>query len=268
MAASRLGVVVCGWAAAVLVQGGFVFMLQTKDRVFVTVMFLLVCFRHWHNFCPQATDGSLTEADRSLSANNSQQFVLPISFISRLFYWCKLVSAMTCVVLSMMRLASHDFGQTEVANKATRDFALKVFYVVALVEALVLVFALTFVTIITMQRTVTEALFEWVWRGSSLPSLSDLSPNDLSPNRFQGVAPRRLHLLVKLERGCGLGVVASDHIDFWQSDHISDIACSDYHVSDIAAIPESDHISDLAWLEFEDDISLRHPHSDFEVELI
>lgn len=55
MVASRLGVLVCGWAVAMLVQGGMVITLETKDRVFVTVMFFLVCFRYWRYFCPQAT---------------------------------------------------------------------------------------------------------------------------------------------------------------------------------------------------------------------
>lgn len=59
---------------------------------------------------------------------------------------------MTSVVLSMMWLTSHDFGQTEMANKATRDFALEVFYVVALAEAMVLLFALTLVMTIINGR--------------------------------------------------------------------------------------------------------------------
>lgn len=70
-------------------------------------------------------------------SHNMQQLPLSIRFISGLFYWLQPVSAMTCVVLSTMRLASQDFGKTEEADKANRDFALNVFYVMALAEALV-----------------------------------------------------------------------------------------------------------------------------------
>lgn len=70
-------------------------------------------------------------------SHNMQQLPLPIRFISRLFYWLQLVSAMACVVLSMMRIASQDFGQTEEADKSNRDFALNAFYALALTDALV-----------------------------------------------------------------------------------------------------------------------------------
>jgi hypothetical protein len=66
-----------------------------------------------------------------------EQLPLPIRFISSLFYGLQLFSATTCVVLSAMRLASQDFGPTEEADKANRNFALNVFYVLALTEALV-----------------------------------------------------------------------------------------------------------------------------------
>lgn len=55
MTSSGLGVLVCGWAVVVLVQGGIVFTLQTVDRVFVTVMILFVWIRYWSYFWPQAT---------------------------------------------------------------------------------------------------------------------------------------------------------------------------------------------------------------------
>lgn len=45
---------------------------------------------------------------------------------------------MTSVVFSAIQLFSQDFGQTEVANKMSRDFDLNVFYSVALVEGLLL----------------------------------------------------------------------------------------------------------------------------------
>ncbi|XP_078173083.1 uncharacterized protein LOC144566911 [Carex rostrata] len=158
--ASRLGVLVCGWVVLMLVQGGIFVTVETKDRVSVTVLFFLVCFRWWRYFYPPDT-GSLTEATQSLSADNIQQLAIPIGFISRLFYWWNLVSIMTSVVLSMMRLASQDFSQTE-ANKGARDFSLNVFYGLAFAEALLLLIALTFVTIMAVQRKVTKVLIEWV----------------------------------------------------------------------------------------------------------
>ncbi|XP_078178728.1 uncharacterized protein LOC144572960 [Carex rostrata] len=109
--ASRLGVLVCGWVVLMLVQGGIFITLETKVRVSITVLFFLVCFRCWRYFYPEDT-GSLTKATQSLSADNIQQLVIPIGFISRLFYGWNLISVMTCVVISMMRLTSQDFGQT------------------------------------------------------------------------------------------------------------------------------------------------------------
>lgn len=53
--ASRLGVLLWGWATVMLVQGVIVSALETKDCVFVTVMLLFVCFRYWAYICPQAT---------------------------------------------------------------------------------------------------------------------------------------------------------------------------------------------------------------------
>lgn len=52
--ASRLGVLLWGWTTVMLVQGVIVSALETKDRVFVTVMLLFVCFRYWAYICPQA----------------------------------------------------------------------------------------------------------------------------------------------------------------------------------------------------------------------
>ncbi|XP_078153234.1 uncharacterized protein LOC144548444 isoform X2 [Carex rostrata] len=146
MVAKMLGVVVCGWVVLVLVQGGMVGTVETKDRGFITMLFFLVCFRCWRHYCPQAP-GSLTEATQSLSAdylsipNDIQQLAVPICYIHRLFYCSRLVSTMTSIVLSIMRLSSQDFGKKEVENKESRDFALKVFYGLTLAEALVLLFA-------------------------------------------------------------------------------------------------------------------------------
>ncbi|KAI6693184.1 hypothetical protein NL676_020894 [Syzygium grande] len=59
--------------------------------------------------------------------------------ISKILYWLQLLSAITCVVLSLMKLIEHNYG--EVANgdmdQRNRKAALIIFYALALAEALV-----------------------------------------------------------------------------------------------------------------------------------
>lgn len=114
MAASGLGKLEIVWVMLML-QGGFAFTLQMKDFVFVTVILLFGGIRIFY---------------ASLEHNIQQLLTL--------FYWFQLVSPMTAAVLSAMQLYSQNFGPTQEAYKANRDFALNFFYVVALAEALML----------------------------------------------------------------------------------------------------------------------------------
>ncbi|KAL1290469.1 hypothetical protein HN51_064894 [Arachis hypogaea] len=58
--------------------------------------------------------------------------------ISRILYWLQLLSATACVVLSLIKLISHDYGEVEKGDtdKRNRKSALFIFYSLALAEAL------------------------------------------------------------------------------------------------------------------------------------
>ncbi|KAJ8767553.1 hypothetical protein K2173_017622 [Erythroxylum novogranatense] len=57
--------------------------------------------------------------------------------ISKLLYWLQIASATTCVVLSLMKLIRHDYGEVEKGDtdKRNRKTALFIFYSLALAEA-------------------------------------------------------------------------------------------------------------------------------------
>ncbi|XP_048440420.1 uncharacterized protein LOC103932103 [Pyrus x bretschneideri] len=58
--------------------------------------------------------------------------------ISKLLYWLQLLSASSCVALSLVKLVNHNYGEVEKGNtnKSNRQFALSIFYSLALAEAL------------------------------------------------------------------------------------------------------------------------------------
>ncbi|XP_028758356.1 uncharacterized protein LOC114717391 [Neltuma alba] len=60
------------------------------------------------------------------------------SHISKLLYWLQLISATACVVLSSMKLIKHNYGEVAKGDtdKRNRQFALNIFYALALAEAL------------------------------------------------------------------------------------------------------------------------------------
>ncbi|XP_054787419.1 uncharacterized protein LOC129293455 [Prosopis cineraria] len=60
------------------------------------------------------------------------------SRISRLLYWLQLLSATACVVLSSVKLIKHNYGEVAKGDtdKRNRQFALNIFYALALAEAL------------------------------------------------------------------------------------------------------------------------------------
>ncbi|KAI6693186.1 hypothetical protein NL676_020896 [Syzygium grande] len=59
--------------------------------------------------------------------------------ISKIFYWLQLLSAVACVVLSLMKLIKHNYGEVakDDPDKKNRKAALIIFYALALAEALV-----------------------------------------------------------------------------------------------------------------------------------
>ncbi|GLT70966.1 hypothetical protein SLA2020_430120 [Shorea laevis] len=58
--------------------------------------------------------------------------------VSKLLYWLQLLSAITCVVLSLMKLIKHNYGEVQKGDtdKRNRQSALNIFYALALAEAL------------------------------------------------------------------------------------------------------------------------------------
>lgn len=66
------------------------------------------------------------------------QWVFRARHISKLLYWLQLLSATACVVLSVMKLIKHNYGDVEKGDtdKRNRKSALTVFYSLALAEAL------------------------------------------------------------------------------------------------------------------------------------
>ncbi|XP_061345579.1 uncharacterized protein LOC133291341 [Gastrolobium bilobum] len=58
--------------------------------------------------------------------------------VSRLLYWLQLISATACVVLSLMKLIKHDYGEVAKGDTDKRNLrsALNIFYALALAEAL------------------------------------------------------------------------------------------------------------------------------------
>ncbi|XP_030465809.1 uncharacterized protein LOC115684983 [Syzygium oleosum] len=59
--------------------------------------------------------------------------------ISKILYWLQLLSAIACVVLSLMKLIEHNYGEVdeEETDKKNRKAALIIFYALAMAEALV-----------------------------------------------------------------------------------------------------------------------------------
>jgi hypothetical protein len=58
--------------------------------------------------------------------------------VSKLLYWLQLLSATACVVLSLMKLIKHNYGEVQKGDtdKRNRQSALNIFYALALAEAL------------------------------------------------------------------------------------------------------------------------------------
>ncbi|KAM0962888.1 uncharacterized protein LOC126606997 [Malus sylvestris] len=66
------------------------------------------------------------------------QWIFRARHISKLLYWLQLLSASSCVALSLVKLVNHNYGEVEKGstNKSNRHFALSIFYSLALAEAL------------------------------------------------------------------------------------------------------------------------------------
>ncbi|KAG6758920.1 hypothetical protein POTOM_035383 [Populus tomentosa] len=81
--------------------------------------------------------------------------------VSKLLYWLQLASASACVVLSLMKLIKHNYGEVEKGDtdKRNRQSALNIFYSLALAEALLFL----------MERAY------WEWKASYCKLLEEVS---------------------------------------------------------------------------------------------
>ena len=66
------------------------------------------------------------------------QWVFLSRNVSKLLHWLQIISALACVVLSLMKLIKHNYGEVEKGDddKKNRQSALNIFYALALAEAL------------------------------------------------------------------------------------------------------------------------------------
>nr|XP_023906800.1 uncharacterized protein LOC112018500 [Quercus suber]POF18181.1 hypothetical protein CFP56_76114 [Quercus suber] len=66
------------------------------------------------------------------------QWVFLSKNVSKLLHWLQIISALACVVLSLMKLIKHNYGEVEKGDtdKRNRQSALNIFYALALAEAL------------------------------------------------------------------------------------------------------------------------------------
>lgn len=95
---------------------------------------------------PEASPGNWgTRKMRSRTWKTSDVPLLPYApwvflsrNISKLLYWLQLLSATACVVLSLLKLIKHDYGEVAKgdSDKRNRKSALTIFYALALAEAL------------------------------------------------------------------------------------------------------------------------------------
>ncbi|GLJ31151.1 hypothetical protein SUGI_0624170 [Cryptomeria japonica] len=94
-----------------------------------------------NNRAPQSANSSDQGVLRRWSSSNVQLLPYARWFsvskeVSKLLFWSQLLSAMTCVVLSVYRLAEQDFGVVSGSDKKNRRSALNIFYGLSLAEAL------------------------------------------------------------------------------------------------------------------------------------
>lgn len=162
-AATGLGTLGFIWATVVLL-GGFAITLEKTDFWFITVILVVEGTRifsrshelEWqHQATWSITEEVLTPQYKDTNTTppstptrmwvSSDVPLLPYAkwfflsrHVSRLLYWLQLLSATACVVLSLIKLVKHDYGEVAKGDtdKRNRQSALSIFYALALAEAL------------------------------------------------------------------------------------------------------------------------------------
>ncbi|KAK4758474.1 hypothetical protein SAY87_019775 [Trapa incisa] len=170
--ATGLGTLAFIWATVILL-GGFAGSLVGMDFCFVTIILLIEGTRifgrshelEWQHQAPRLmSDGD--EANPLSKRNEENQRnhkdlrrnlartwtssdvpILPLGWVvsisrsvSRVLHWLQILSALTCVALSLLRMVKHDYGRPDEGpgkNDKNEKSALTVFYILALSDALV-----------------------------------------------------------------------------------------------------------------------------------
>ncbi|KAL2628176.1 hypothetical protein AAZX31_07G236900 [Glycine max] len=162
-AATGLGTLGFIWATVVLL-GGFAITLEKTDFWFITIILVVEGTRifsrshelewqhqatwsitevnHQHQYVSTDTTPTRTPTRMWISSDvpllpYAKWFFLS-RHVSRLLYWLQLLSATACVVLSLIKLVKHDYGEVAKGDtdKRNRKSALSIFYALALAEAL------------------------------------------------------------------------------------------------------------------------------------
>eukprot|EP00253_Pinus_taeda_P007904 PITA_07904 len=139
-AASGLGTLAFVWATVVIL-GGFAVTLKKVDFRFVSIILLTEGARmfsrsHELEVQHEMTLLSLVTLRDEESIGALYQVALHIQNASKMLFWLQLVSASTCVTLSLCRLARQDYGVASGSDTKNRKSALNIFYGLSLAEAL------------------------------------------------------------------------------------------------------------------------------------
>ncbi|XP_074568632.1 uncharacterized protein LOC141825143 [Curcuma longa] len=154
--ATGLGALAFIWATTV-VLGGFADALRRNDFAFVTIILVIEGIRifsrshelEWQQLPAHPLSNSFRAIQfRVLQPYNKRApenrnkghhylgWIVASKFISRALSCLQLLSAVTCVTLSLMRLVDQDYGE-EVQSKRSARISLNLFYGLALGEALI-----------------------------------------------------------------------------------------------------------------------------------
>ncbi|KAG6467915.1 uncharacterized protein LOC122034615 [Zingiber officinale] len=136
--ATGLGALAFIWATTVVLSG-FLDDLRPNDYAFVTVILVIEgirIFSRSHELEWQQLPAHPLSNSGRLQLQGDVCWIVASKFISRALSCLQLLSAVTCVTLSLMRLIDQDYG-AEVESKRNASISLNLFFGLALGEALI-----------------------------------------------------------------------------------------------------------------------------------
>ncbi|KAK3417675.1 hypothetical protein EUGRSUZ_H03622 [Eucalyptus grandis] len=145
-AATGVGALGFIWATVVLL-GGFAITLDKTDFWFITIILLIEGARifsrshelEWQHQSTSSIAHAGISSFRKLRSSSRALVESVKDMLSPIFYLLQLLSAIACVVLSLMKLIKHNYGEVAKGGTDSRNqkTALIIFYALALAEALV-----------------------------------------------------------------------------------------------------------------------------------